>query len=85
MTQESEDYPWWKKTTVFQIYPRSYYDSTLNGIGDLQGIIAKLDYIKEMVTFIAPVVVYPGEDEMEALAMNGRMVMNGEIEPKIYK
>ncbi len=44
-----------------------------------------VDYIKEMVTFIAPVVVYPGEDEMEALAMNGRMVMNGEIEPKIYK
>lgn len=44
-----------------------------------------VDYIKEMVTFIAPVVVYPGEDEMEALAMNGRMVMTNEIEPKIYK
>lgn len=39
--------PWWKKTTVYQIYPRSYCDSTGNGIGDLQGIISKLDYIKE--------------------------------------
>ncbi|MHA1521458.1 MAG: alpha-amylase family glycosyl hydrolase [Promethearchaeota archaeon] len=39
--------PWWKKTTVYQIYPRSFYDSTGNGIGDLQGIISKLDYIKE--------------------------------------
>ena len=44
-----------------------------------------IDKIKEMVSFIAPVTVYPGEDEMEALAMNGRMVMNGEINAKIYK
>lgn len=44
-----------------------------------------VDYIKKMVHFIAPVVVYPGEDEMEALAMNGLMVMKGEIDPKIYK
>lgn len=44
-----------------------------------------INYIKEMVSFIAPVVVYPGEDEMEALAMNGYMVMKGEVEPKVYK
>jgi butyrate kinase len=44
-----------------------------------------VDYIKEMVQFIAPITVYPGEDEMEALAMNGLMVMKGEIEPKIYQ
>jgi len=43
-----------------------------------------IDYIKDMIGFIAPVVVYPGEDEMEALAMNGYMVMKGEVEPKIY-
>jgi butyrate kinase len=41
-------------------------------------------YIKEMVEFIAPVVVYPGEDEMAALAMNGLMVLSGEVPLKIY-
>lgn len=44
-----------------------------------------VNYIKDMVSFIAPVVVYPGEDEMKALAMNGYMVLRNEIEPKEYK
>ncbi len=39
---------WWKKTTVYQIYPRSYKDTTGNGIGDLAGIISKLDYIQDL-------------------------------------
>jgi len=43
-----------------------------------------VNYIKEMVSFIAPVVVYPGEDEMKALAMNGYMVLRGEIQPREY-
>ncbi|MDM8161737.1 butyrate kinase [Labilibaculum sp. K2S] len=43
-----------------------------------------VNYIKEMVSFIAPVVVYPGEDEMKALAMNGYMVLRNEIEPREY-
>ena len=43
-----------------------------------------IDYVKEMVSFIAPIIVYPGEDEMGALAMNGYMVMKGEREPKVY-
>ncbi len=43
-----------------------------------------VDYIKEMVGYIAPVIVYPGEDEMQALAMNGLMVLRGEIQAKIY-
>ncbi|GAB4281648.1 MAG: butyrate kinase [Marinilabiliales bacterium] len=41
--------------------------------------------IKEMVEFIAPVGVYPGEDEMKALAVNGLMVINGELEPLNYE
>ena len=45
---DSELLPWWKKTVVYQIYPRSYMDSTGNGIGDLKGIISKLDYIKDL-------------------------------------
>lgn len=44
-----------------------------------------VNYVKEMVSFIAQVVVYPGEDEMKALAMNGYMVLKGEIEAKEYK
>lgn len=43
-----------------------------------------VEYIKEMVSFIAPVAVYPGEDEMQALAVNGLMVLKGEVTPKIY-
>ncbi|MGD9977089.1 MAG: butyrate kinase [Bacteroidales bacterium] len=44
-----------------------------------------VDYIKGMVGFIAPVAVYPGEDEMQALAMNGLMVLRGDVIPKEYK
>ncbi|MHA1522741.1 MAG: alpha-glucosidase, partial [Promethearchaeota archaeon] len=47
-TQGGKDIPWWKKTTIYQIYPRSFKDSTGNGIGDLRGIISKLDYIKDL-------------------------------------
>lgn len=43
-----------------------------------------VEYIKDMVGFIAPVAVYPGEDEMQALAMNGLMVLKGEVHPRIY-
>jgi butyrate kinase len=61
--------------------------------GEVDGIILTggiannpmvVEYIKKMVTFIAPVIIYPGEDEMHALAMNGLMVLKGEVEPKQY-
>lgn len=42
------------------------------------------DYIEKMVGFIAPIKIYPGEDEMRALALNGLMVLRGEIEAKVY-
>lgn len=45
---EQSELLWWKKTTVYQIYPRSYQDSNRDGIGDLQGIISRLDYIKDL-------------------------------------
>jgi len=44
-----------------------------------------VDYIKKKVEHIAPVGVYPGEDEMRALAMNGLRILEGEIEPLVYK
>ncbi len=40
--------PWWHKTTIYQIYPRSFLDTNGDGIGDLRGIIEKLDYIHDL-------------------------------------
>jgi oligo-1,6-glucosidase/alpha-glucosidase len=40
--------PWFHTTTIYQIYPRSYYDTNDDGIGDIQGIIQKLDYIRDL-------------------------------------
>jgi alpha-glucosidase len=40
--------PWHHKTSIYQIYPRSFYDSNNDGIGDLKGIIKKLDYLHEL-------------------------------------
>jgi oligo-1,6-glucosidase/alpha-glucosidase len=44
----SENYKWWQKTVVYQIYPRSFKDSNGDGIGDLKGIIEKLDYLQNL-------------------------------------
>jgi oligo-1,6-glucosidase/alpha-glucosidase len=40
--------PWWQTTTIYQIYPRSFVDSNDDGIGDLRGIISRLDYIQDL-------------------------------------
>ena len=44
---------WWKEAVAYQIYPRSFMDSNGDGIGDIQGIISKLDYLKilELMSF----------------------------------
>ena len=39
---------WWKEAVIYQIYPRSFYDTNGDGIGDLRGIIEKLDYLQEL-------------------------------------
>ncbi|SHG08438.1 alpha,alpha-phosphotrehalase [Ornithinibacillus halophilus] len=56
---------WWKKATVYQIYPKSFNDTTGNGIGDIQGIIEKLDYLNELgvdVIWLTPVYQSPQKD-----------------------
>jgi oligo-1,6-glucosidase len=56
---------WWKESVVYQIYPRSFKDSKGDGIGDLQGIISKLDYLKELgvgVIWLSPVYESPNDD-----------------------
>jgi len=56
---------WWKECIVYQIYPRSFYDSNGDGIGDLRGITQKLDYLKELginVIWLCPVYKSPNAD-----------------------
>lgn len=56
---------WWKEAVAYQIYPRSFMDSNGDGIGDIQGIISKLDYLKDLgidVIWICPVYQSPNDD-----------------------
>lgn len=56
---------WWKKATAYQIYPRSFYDSNQDGIGDIQGIIEKLDYLLDLgvdLIWICPFYQSPNDD-----------------------
>ena len=56
---------WWKESVVYQIYPRSFCDSNHDGIGDLNGIRGKLDYLKELginVIWMSPVYKSPNDD-----------------------
>ena len=56
---------WWKESVVYQIYPRSFYDSNGDGVGDLRGIYEKLDYLKDLgvdVLWLSPVYQSPNDD-----------------------
>ena len=56
---------WWKSAVVYQIYPKSFKDSNGDGIGDLVGIIEKLDYLKDLgvkVLWLTPIYVSPQND-----------------------
>lgn len=56
---------WWKEAVAYQVYPRSFQDSNGDGIGDLQGLISRLDYIQEMgidIIWICPMYKSPNDD-----------------------
>ncbi|NBJ67894.1 MULTISPECIES: alpha-glucosidase [Clostridia] len=56
---------WWKESVVYQIYPRSFHDSNGDGIGDIQGIIQKLDYLKKLgidIIWLSPIYDSPNDD-----------------------
>ncbi|MBT8219411.1 MAG: alpha-glucosidase [Bacteroidia bacterium] len=56
---------WWKEEVIYQIYPRSFKDSNGDGIGDIQGIISKLDYLSDLgidIVWLSPVYRSPNDD-----------------------
>ena len=56
---------WWKESVIYQIYPRSFKDSNGDGIGDLQGIISKLDYLQDLgvdIVWLSPIYQSPNDD-----------------------
>ncbi|WP_102262932.1 glycoside hydrolase family 13 protein [Mesobacillus jeotgali] len=56
---------WWKESVIYQIYPRSFMDSNGDGIGDIPGIISKLDYLKDLgvdLIWLSPVYKSPNDD-----------------------
>jgi oligo-1,6-glucosidase len=61
----TKDAKWWKEAVIYQIYPRSFKDSDNDGIGDLKGIISKLDYIKSLgidAVWLNPIYASPNDD-----------------------
>ncbi len=61
----SDKRAWWKEAVIYQIYPRSFADSNGDGIGDLNGIIGKLDYVKKLgvdVIWLNPIYKSPNDD-----------------------
>lgn len=56
---------WWKEAVAYQVYPRSFKDSNNDGIGDLPGVIEKLDYLKDLgidVIWLSPMYKSPNDD-----------------------
>ena len=62
---EKKNQPWWKDAVVYQIYPKSFQDSNGDGIGDIQGIISRLDYLADLgidAVWISPMYCSPQDD-----------------------
>lgn len=56
---------WWQKSVIYQIYPRSFCDSNGDGVGDIPGIISRLDYLKTLgidVIWLSPIFRSPQDE-----------------------
>ena len=70
---------WWKERVFYQIYPRSFQDSNGDGIGDIPGILSRLDYLKELgigAVWLCPVYDSPNADMATISAITGRSWRN---------
>ena len=68
---------WWHDKVVYQIYPKSFYDSNGDGIGDIPGIISKLDYLKELgadILWLSPIYKSPLADQDMILQIIMRLI-----------
>ena len=64
-TLRDQKQPWWKDAVVYQIYPKSFQDSDGDGVGDIRGIISRLDYLQELgidAVWISPMYCSPQND-----------------------
>ncbi|WP_435350027.1 glycoside hydrolase family 13 protein [Klebsiella michiganensis] len=65
MMNQSQQSAWWKESVIYQVYPKSFYDSNNDGVGDIPGIIAKLPYLKTLgitLIWVSPFYRSPGAD-----------------------
>lgn len=73
---------WWKESVVYQIYPKSFKDSNGDGVGDIRGIIQKLDYLKELgvnVLWISPMLESPQDDNGYDISDYPEFIKNMEL------
>ena len=73
---------WWKESVVYQIYPKSFKDSNGDGVGDIRGIIQKLDYLKELgvnVLWISPMLESPQDDNVTIFLITAGFIKNMEL------
>ncbi|BCK21578.1 Trehalose-6-phosphate hydrolase [Vibrio cholerae] len=77
MSSSTQSMPWWKTAAIYQIYPKSFCDSGAKGVGDLQGIISKLDYLQKLgieAIWLTPIYQSPMVDNGMTLPIITRLI-----------